>query len=246
MAVIHETTLKPTKLELLTAWLPDQPWYTGSGQAPELARAGGFRLDDPQGAVGIEFVVVTDRSGELPRAYLVPFTYRGAPLDGAEAGLVGTMEHGVLGRRWVYDGTHDPVLVAQLLAFVQGRVEAQAQNSSDARDDSVVRWLSEGAGIGSAAMVGAPRPVHGPQGTDVTVETVVGAAAKGAAPDGSVGAGPVVGLHVRRVLEPLVEGDAPGGAAVPGGCLGSVTAVWRAVDGTEQRGVFVTVSAGLR
>ncbi|WP_274917843.1 maltokinase N-terminal cap-like domain-containing protein [Streptomyces sp. WZ-12] len=242
MAVIHETTLKPTKLELLTAWLPDQPWYAGSAQAPELARAGGFRLDDPQGEVGIEFVVVTDRSGGLARAYLVPFTYRGAPLDGAEAGLVGTMEHGVLGRRWVYDGTHDPVLVAQLLAFVQGRVEAQAQNSSDARDDSVVRWLSEAAGIGAAAVVGAPRPVSGPHGTDVTVETAV----EGAAPGGAVGAGPVVGLHVRRVLEPLVEGDGPGGAAAPEGCLGSVTAVWRAADGTEQRGVFATVSAGAR
>jgi len=37
----------------------------------------------------------------------VPLTYRGAPLDGAEDALVGTTEHGVLGRRWVYDGTRE-------------------------------------------------------------------------------------------------------------------------------------------
>ena len=47
MAVIHHTTLTPSKLELLSAWLPGQPWYRDAGRAPELARAGGFRLDDP-------------------------------------------------------------------------------------------------------------------------------------------------------------------------------------------------------
>jgi hypothetical protein len=37
------------------------------------------------------------------------FTYRGAPLEGDEARLVSTMDHSELGRRWVYDGTTDPV-----------------------------------------------------------------------------------------------------------------------------------------
>jgi hypothetical protein len=50
MAVIHQTTMSPTKLELLAAWLPGQPWYIGTGRAPDLARVGGFRLDDPRGA----------------------------------------------------------------------------------------------------------------------------------------------------------------------------------------------------
>lgn len=27
MAIIHHTTMSPAKLELLTAWLPAQPWY---------------------------------------------------------------------------------------------------------------------------------------------------------------------------------------------------------------------------
>ncbi|MET8990643.1 1,4-alpha-glucan branching protein [Nonomuraea wenchangensis] len=145
MAVIHQTSVKPTKLELLTVWLPTQPWYQGGDGAPSLVKAGGFRLDDPEGEVGIEFMVVADTSGGTrPTAYFVPLTYRGAPLDGAEDALVGTMEHGVLGRRWAYDGCHDPVLLAQLAALIEGRVQAQAQNVSDTVDQEVSRAFSGG------------------------------------------------------------------------------------------------------
>ncbi|MFE6286509.1 1,4-alpha-glucan branching protein [Streptomyces sp. NPDC057877] len=149
MAVIHHTTVKPTKLELLTSWLPSRPWYRGGAAEPELLKAGGFRLDDPEGEVGIEFMVVTDTSDVPdPTTYLVPLTYRGAPLAGAEHALVGTMEHGVLGRRWAYDGCHDPVLVAQLLALIEGRAQAQAQSVSDAPDREVIAAY---AGEGSLA-----------------------------------------------------------------------------------------------
>jgi len=148
MALIHRTTLKPTKVELLAAWLPTRPWYHGSA-TPELAKAGGFRLDDPEGEVGIEFMVVTEESG----TYLVPLTYRGAPLDGAEHALVGTMEHGVLGPRWAYDGCHDPVLTAELLALIEGRAEAQAQSITDTPDREVARSY---AGEGPVTGLGAP------------------------------------------------------------------------------------------
>ncbi|MFB7468409.1 1,4-alpha-glucan branching protein [Streptomyces sp. NPDC056224] len=138
MAVVHRTTMSPGKLELVASWLPAQPWYEGRpGQAPELAKAGGFRLDDPEGEVGIEFMVVTDSSGDTPVTYHLPLTYRGAPLPGAEQALVGTSEHGVLGRRWVYDGTQDPVLVAQLRALLRGEAVPQDQNASDAPDPTV-------------------------------------------------------------------------------------------------------------
>lgn len=79
MAIIHRTTLKPTKLELLTTWLPTRPWYEGGAGAPELTKAGGFRLDDPEGEVGIEFMAAMDTSGPHPVTYLIPLTYRGAP-----------------------------------------------------------------------------------------------------------------------------------------------------------------------
>ncbi|WP_329292082.1 maltokinase N-terminal cap-like domain-containing protein [Streptomyces pseudovenezuelae] len=148
MAIIHNTTLKPTKLELLTAWLPTRPWYTGTG-TPELTRAGGFRLDDPEGEVGIEFLVAVDSSGSEHVAYLVPLTYRAAPLPGAEHALVGTMEHGVLGARWAYDGIHDPVLRTELLALFEGRVQAMAQSISDTPDHEVTRSY-DGPGLPSA------------------------------------------------------------------------------------------------
>jgi hypothetical protein len=137
MAIIHNTTMSPTKLELLAIWLPAQPWYRPTGREPDLARAGGFRLDDPQGEVGIEFMVVTDGSGDRATAYQIPMTYRAAPLAGADGALIGTSDHGVLGRRWLYDGVHDPVLRAQLDALTRGEVQAQAQSVSSTVDPTV-------------------------------------------------------------------------------------------------------------
>ncbi|MEU6865282.1 1,4-alpha-glucan branching protein [Streptomyces sp. NPDC046876] len=167
MALIHRTTITPTKLELLAAWLPAQPWYAATGSAPEPVKAGGFRLDDPEGEVGIEFMVVTDASAGAPVAYLVPMTYRGAPLEGAEAGLVGTTEHGVLGKRWVYDATHDPVAVEQLLALLRGEAVPQAQSLTDTPDPSVT---VEGKSTVRPAAPVRPRPTHTPQGTEVLAD----------------------------------------------------------------------------
>lgn len=134
MAEIHQTTMTPTKLELLERWLPGQPWYDGDG-APDLNKVGGFRLDDPDGEVGMEFMFVTDQS--TGATYHVPMTYRGAALPSAESALIGTSEHGVLGTRWIYDGIRDPVLVTQLTALLHGTVSAQHQSLSDAPDPSV-------------------------------------------------------------------------------------------------------------
>jgi Maltokinase N-terminal cap domain len=160
VATIHHTTLTPSKLELLTRWLPRQPWYRGAG-TPALATVGGFRLDDPDGEVGIEIMIVADADGSR---YVVPMTYRGAPLDGADDALLGTSEHGVLGRRWVYDAVHDPVAVAQLLALAAGQVEAQHQDVSDAVDGSV----------GPApALPGMPVATHPPSVTDTDTGTSV-------------------------------------------------------------------------
>lgn len=135
MAVIHHTTLTPGKMELLAAWLPSQSWYRGRGRAPELAKAGGFRLDDPDGEVGIEFMVVTDAA--TATTYHVPLTYRAQACAEAARGPITTAEHGVLGRRWIYDGTHDPILAAQLVALVQGEAEPQAQSESHTPDPTV-------------------------------------------------------------------------------------------------------------
>ncbi|WP_329490022.1 1,4-alpha-glucan branching protein [Kitasatospora sp. NBC_01246] len=138
MAAIHRTTMKPTKLELLTGWLPKQSWYVGTAGAPELTTAGGFRLDDPAGEVGIEFMVVVDTSAPEPVAYLVPLAYRGTALADAPAeALIGTSEHGVLGTRWIYDGAHDPVVTAQSRALLRGGAVPQHQSLSDTPDPGV-------------------------------------------------------------------------------------------------------------
>lgn len=135
MAVIHQTTLTPSKLELVESWLPSRQWYRGS--APRLSKAGGFRLDDARGAVGIEFMLLIDDSAIGPVLYHVPLTYRDAALPGAEAALLGTAEHGVLGRRWVYDGARDPAAVGALVDLLAGRAAPQAQNHSDTVDSTV-------------------------------------------------------------------------------------------------------------
>jgi hypothetical protein len=130
--------LAPGKLDLLRDWLPAQGWYAGTaGARPELSRAGGFRLDDPDGEVGIEFMIVLDHAAGDAAAYLVPMTYRGSPLASAYDGLIGTAEHGVLGTRWIYDGARDPVLLTQLGELIQGRAEAQAQSESSTPDPTV-------------------------------------------------------------------------------------------------------------
>jgi hypothetical protein len=113
MALIHRATLHPTKLELLAGWLPGRPWYTAPAGEPR--RVAGYRFDDPAGAVGIETLLVSTGGGPV---HQVPLTYRDAPLTGADAWLVGTTEHSVLGRRWVYDAVGDPVYAAALAAAI--------------------------------------------------------------------------------------------------------------------------------
>ncbi|MGY2075327.1 maltokinase N-terminal cap-like domain-containing protein [Blastococcus sp. SYSU DS0828] len=167
MATIHRTTMVPTKLELIGGWLPRQPWYRPPGAPPALRRAGGFRLDDPAGEVGLEFIVVADGPPGRETTYFVPLSYRGAPLAGAEEGLLGTSEHGVLGTRWVYDAAHDPVAVAQVRAFVAGAAEAQHQDDSDTPDPSVARrWTGAGApeATGSVEFVRVLQPGDGAPG----------------------------------------------------------------------------------
>ncbi|MER5197521.1 maltokinase N-terminal cap-like domain-containing protein [Streptomyces sp. NPDC002755] len=215
MAVIHRTALKPTKLELLTSWLPSRPWYAGGTGEPELAKAGGFRLDDPQGEVGIEFLVVTDTAGSRPVTYLVPLTYRGAPLDGAEHALVGTMEHGVLGRRWAYDGCHDPLLAAQLTALVEGRVQAQDQNTSELPDREVTRSYTGDGCAPTDFTVGA---VDDQEGTELP------------APQGTT-------LRLHRVLRPAPDHE----PFLPPQAIGHVAGSWRLPDGTRTRGLFVVL-----
>jgi hypothetical protein len=130
MAVLHHADIRPTKLELMAAWLPGQPWFVAGSDA--LRSLGAYRFDDPDGEVGIEtHIVRTDTGGPTLQ---VPLTYRGAPLADGGAWLVGTMKHSVLGRRWVYDACGDPVYATALAATIlAGGTEAEEYFEDDGR-----------------------------------------------------------------------------------------------------------------
>jgi hypothetical protein len=111
MALIYRATLAPSKIELVRDFLAGRSWAP-AGEVEPLAA---YRFDDPQGEVGVETMLVQAPGGPVLQ---VPLTYRGAPLEGAEDHLIGTTEHSVLGRRWVYDACGDRVYAQALAATV--------------------------------------------------------------------------------------------------------------------------------
>jgi len=113
MALLHEASIHPRKDELIDPWLRTRPWWDGVN---ERGPAASFRLDDPAGEVGIECFLFGSAGGST---LFVPVTYRGAPLAGADGSLLGTIEHSVLGTRYVYDGAADPVFVATVLDTIR-------------------------------------------------------------------------------------------------------------------------------
>ena len=171
-------------------------------------------------------------------------TYHGRELPGAEGRLIGTSEHGVLGQRWIYDGIRDPVLVAQLVALLQGEAEAQAQSVSSTPDPDRDRPAAVG---GSLAVISSVVTADEPAGTELLVDT--------AGPDGRP-AGQLT-VRVRRILQPDADG-APAGtdgglAGTDGGLAGTdgglagdaadrpcLSGTWRRPDGSQARGVLAT------
>ncbi|MDT0200429.1 maltokinase N-terminal cap-like domain-containing protein [Nocardioides sp. AE5] len=109
MAIIYRATISPTKLELVEQWL-------GLADARQV---GSYRFDDPDGEVGIEALLV-EAGGEVRQAAL---SYRSAPLAGADDHLITTMEHSVLGKRWIHDAQGDPVALAAFARALTGEQE---------------------------------------------------------------------------------------------------------------------------
>lgn len=162
MAVIHQATISPTKLEFAQAWLDQQPW---APQGPT-EMVGGYRFDDPAGEVGIEGLLL--RRGEA--VLHLPVSYRGAPLEGGEEFLVTTMTHTALGDRWVYLAAGDPVARAAYLAFLSGEQQQaplevhHCDGSVEHREPSVTITAHGEVGKGTAedlefvGLVGSPVP----------------------------------------------------------------------------------------
>jgi hypothetical protein len=158
-------------------------------------RPGG--ANDPLGEVGIEFMVVTDGS------------------DGQ------AVSYGVLGRRWVYDGISDPVLVGQLVALIHGVGQAQMQSVNDTPDPTVT---CVPVAAGAAATIDSAVVGNGPLGTELQVDIV--------GDDGSRGGRLVV--TVNRVMQPDDAGLEHGAGGESQ--RGRLFAGWRLADGTAVRG----------
>jgi hypothetical protein len=184
MALIHRATLSPSKLELLAGWLPSREWFTGEAAVRQL---GSYRFDDPDGEVGLEAFLLHAPGGSVLH---VPLTYRGAPLAGAEELLVGTMEHSVLGTRWVYDGCGDPVWVRALLtAVLTGGTQAEELVDMDghleprAPTATVVGSGTPGLRVGPVGAVSChdegPTTVVRTDGFELVVVRVVGVEVSG-------------------------------------------------------------------
>lgn len=154
MALLYSAEITPTKIELLTEWAPTQPWFVGDADQP-VTNVGAYRFDDPEGQVGIETILITAGTGPVLQ---VPVTYRDAPLAGAEDYLITTMQHSVLGERWVYDATGDPAyLAAVATAALTGGRQAELQVEIDG--EMVLREptaVVAGSGTPGGAVVSPP------------------------------------------------------------------------------------------
>jgi hypothetical protein len=153
MALLYKAELTPSKLELVQPWVLRQEWFAGD-PAGVLISVGAFRFDDPAGEVGIETLLVQTPDGPTLQ---VPVTYRGAPLDGAESLLIGTMQHSVLGERWVYDAVGDPIYVAALTDAIRsaGHEAPQYIDIDGERVTRVPTVLVRGSGLKTDAPAGS-------------------------------------------------------------------------------------------
>lgn len=189
--MLHEATISPHKNELIDPWLRSRPWWDAE---PTREPVGSFRLDDPAGAVGMECFLFGSGSGSI---LFVPVTYRDAPLPGAEAGLVGTLEHSVLGTRFVYDACADPVFIATVLDTIR----------TGGRQADLLRRRADGSEVicepnATATGDGVPTVPHHDPGVRVSARDER---------DRSVVSGADVRLTVMRRI-----GQAPAGPALTG------------------------------
>lgn len=146
MAIVHTgADLTPSKNELLTAWLPTQPWWPRGAEVPQPEAS--FRLDDAEGEVGIETFLLRVGGGVVQ----VPVTYRDSPL--AAGVLIGETEHSVLGHRWVHLGTSDPVFVRTTTAAIrEGRGQATLEGPDGSSISRSTTASVRGSGAGSGQL----------------------------------------------------------------------------------------------
>ncbi len=109
--------------DYLETWMTRQRWFAGKSRAAKLDVIGGFGVADPTGTSVMRVYLVLDRA-EPPLLYQVPLTERSLPLAGAENALVAAFDVET-GRRYIYDGPHDPAFAEALLRLIMDDGEAR-------------------------------------------------------------------------------------------------------------------------
>lgn len=169
MADIYNAELNPGKLDVISDWLSNQSWAAEADVAPDsLKTISSYRFDDPEGKVGAEVHIVA--SGD--RVFQVPLTYRGAELAGADKHLISTMEHSVLGKRWVYAGMGDP-------HFRQRLDHAIATAGTSAKQYRVDEEGNRGEEITEVAHAWGTGPLAGAEDVQVLYELNLDSPAEG-------------------------------------------------------------------
>jgi hypothetical protein len=86
VAILYQAELTPSKMEMLSTWVPVQAWL-GDADVRTLDAVGSYRFDDPGGEVGVETHLLRSADGQVLQ---VPLTYRSAPMGGGEPSLITT------------------------------------------------------------------------------------------------------------------------------------------------------------
>ncbi len=203
MGIVHRATLSPSKQEIVGGWLPSRGWAAGRSITEKVAE---YRLDDPEGEVGVETILWRLDDGAVVQTSL---TYRAEPLAGAEVHLISTTQHSVLGERWVYDGCGDPVWASTLAsAIVTGGRQSQMylEDADGVRVDVPARMQVRGSGTESS----------GPVVTSIDDVSDDGAVTTVRAGDVELALARVVGTHLGEGphLSGTVAGDDGGATTV--------------------------------
>lgn len=147
VAKMYNTTVVPSKDDIAWAW------------AGSVSLKGSYRLvDTVDGEVGIEVLVATDLDGRLIQ---IPFSYRSEEINPEHT--LSTVDHGVLGQRWVTNALGDPVAVREIIRTIL------TGDDGATRDDGVEAYLNI-RGTGDEAAV----ELQDVELTEVTRQRAVG------------------------------------------------------------------------
>ncbi|HWR86137.1 MAG TPA: phosphotransferase, partial [Rhodoglobus sp.] len=195
LALLWNMTLVPAEPGFLAPWMSRQRWFANKGGLPVLEDIGRVELTSSEPGVRVGIHLLLDHTAGKPSLYQVPLTYRDAPLEGAEAAMVG-----MLGPVYVYDGPYDQAFTSALLEVVLHERELHGDDvwalghrtSTIGAERSVSRVLSgeqsntsiifEPVGGGTPVICKLFRALHHGDNPDVELQTALALAGSEAVP----------------------------------------------------------------